>query len=85
MSVKTILEKRVNRLGYELGCYDNLLNKLDADDIVKVVNVLEDEYCDIAVTISKVKCVVEMRTVDNEKDFSVITEKEYVERYGDND
>ena len=44
--------------------------------------VVDEEHTDVKVSINRKPYVVEIATVDNEKDFSVLSKAEYINRYG---
>ena len=51
----------------------------------KVLDIgIMNDHADIEVNIKKKKHIVEVSTIDNEKDFTVYTEEEYTEKYGNN-
>lgn len=76
-----IIEK-VEKVGCTLGCWDSKMEQLTDYSLRKVLAVLDEEYTDVKVCINRKHYVVEIATVDNEKDFNVLTKAEYINRYG---
>lgn len=79
---KDLVTNRINKLGYKLGCYNTLISKLSSIQLKKVLTGLEQEHTDVVVTLNRKKYVVEIATVDNEKDLCMISAEEYKSRYG---
>lgn len=70
--------------GFVIGCYDKKMEELKYMALMKVVdNALILEYTDVHIKIKGVEHVVEISTVGNEKDFTVYTLAEYIEKYGE--
>lgn len=78
----TIIKKKVEDLGLIMGCYDPLVEKLNKENLNKVLSSIEEEYTDVDVKINKKDYVVEIATVDNEKDLQILSRSEYINRYG---
>ena len=74
--------KKIND-SWEIGTYYDLMEQLSRAQLKKVIDELNSEYTDIDVSINRKPYVVELETIDNEKDFIVITKAEYISRYGD--
>lgn len=71
--------------GLVIGCYDKAMEELKYMALKKVLDIgIMNDHADIEVNINKKKHIVEVSTVDNEKDFTVYTKEEYTEKYGDN-
>ena len=72
--------------GYVIGCYDKRLEDLKYMALKKVWdNALMLEHTDVHIKINGVEHIVEIATIDNEKDFNVMTVEEYRNQYGDNE
>lgn len=80
---KEIIEKKVKELDYKLGCYNNMIDKLSKKELKKVIEDLDQERTDVKVKINRKPYVVEITTMDNDKDLSILSVEEYVDRYGD--
>lgn len=82
MTNKEVIEKKLATEGLELGCWDNKMEQLDAKALREVVsNMIWAEDTDVMIK-GKLH-VVEIDEVDGEIDFSVLTQEEYISRYGD--
>lgn len=82
MTNKEKIEDKLISLGYELGCYDCLINKVRGKDLINLLSVLDEEATDLDVKINNKEYVIELMTVDNERDLLIITKEEYINRYG---
>lgn len=76
------IEKAVTALGYEIGCYSKEMDILSQVALKKVLAQLEGDYSDVYVNINRKLHIVEIATVDNEKDFTVRSAIEYFSNYG---
>lgn len=79
--IKTEILKR----GFEVGCINRDLESLTKVALDKVKQNLDEEYTDVFVTIRGKLYVVEISTVDNEKDINVYKGSEYFTKYGNLD
>lgn len=79
---KDIIEKKVTELGCKIGCWNNDIEKLSRLNLNKVLRGLEEEYTDVLVDVDKEKYIVEIATVDDEKDLNMISKKAYENQYG---
>lgn len=71
--------------GFVIGCYDKKIEELKYMALMKVIdNALMMDYTDVEIKIKGKAHIVEISTVDNEKDFTVYTPEEYTEKYGNN-
>ena len=82
--IKNKLINKLSNLGFELGCYDNALEKLSPYYQTKVLSSSYECWTDVKVKIDGRPYVVEISTVDTEKDFTLISANEYKNRYGNN-
>lgn len=84
MTNKEILQKKINNLegNFALGCYNNDIEKLSKIELMKVINNIDQEYTDVDVKIKRKDYVIEITTVDQEKDLNILTRGEYIKRYG---
>lgn len=83
MTNKQLIERRVKAIGYSLGCYNKEVDKIPKDELIKVLDNISEEATDIEVTINSKKYIVEVKTVDQEKDFDILSKDEYISRYGE--
>lgn len=83
MSNKEVIENKVKLLGLDLGCYNNIIEKIGKKELSKILNELDQEYTDVVVNMRGKIFVVEIATVDREKDFDIKNKAEYIDLYGD--
>lgn len=85
MSNKEILEKAIKKINkdYKIGTYYDDMERLSKKELQKVIDNVSEEYTDVDVQIRRKNYVVEIATVDNDKDFMIMTREEYIARYGD--
>lgn len=79
---RNIVEKQAKKLGLELGCYNKGIEKLNRNNLKKVLDNMEFEN-DTDVFINRRLHVVEIDRVDNEIDLNILSKDEYIGRYGD--
>lgn len=84
MTNKEILSREVGKIGYTLGCYDTDLETISKHALKKVIDNIDQEYTDVEISVNRKKYIVEIATVDNEKDFSLISKRDYINKYGNN-
>ena len=78
---KEIIISKIKSEGYTLGIYDNILDKLNKQNLKKVLDNIK-YVSDTKVFINRKPYIVEISEVDSEIDFSIITLVEYESRYG---
>jgi hypothetical protein len=78
---KEIIVSKIKSEGYTLGIYDNILDKLNKQNLKKVLDNIK-YVSDTKVFINRKPYIVEISEVDSEIDFSIITLVEYESRYG---
>lgn len=78
---KEIIVSKIKSEGYTLGIYDNILDKLNKQNLKKVLDNIK-YVSDTKVFINRKPYIVEISEVDSEIDFSIITLDEYESRYG---
>ena len=76
------IEKEALKHDLVIGCFDDMLESLSQKELKKVLENLQYQD-DTDVKIGRRDYVVEIDIVDNEVDFSVLTKREYIDRYGD--
>lgn len=82
-NIKETITKKVEELGCVLGCYDVNLDKvLTVSALNKVLENLDQEYTDVFLTIRNKLYIVEIATVDNEKDLKLFDGISYFNQYG---
>ena len=78
---KEIIINKIKSEGYTLGIYDNMLDKLNKQNLKKVLDNIK-YVSDTKVFINRKPYIVEISEVDSEIDFNIITLVEYESRYG---
>lgn len=78
---KEIIVNKIKSEGYILGIYDKMLDKLNKQNLKKVLDNIK-YVSDTKVFINRKPYIVEISEVDSEIDFSIITLVEYESRYG---
>ena len=78
---KEIIINKIKSEGYTLGIYDNMLDKLNKQNLKKVLDNIK-YVSDTKVFINRKPYIVEISEIDSEIDFSIITLVEYESRYG---
>lgn len=81
MKNKEVIINKIKSEGYTLGIYDNVLDKLNKQNLKKVLDNIK-YVSDTKVFINRKPYIVEISEVDSEIDFSIITLVEYESRYG---
>lgn len=76
------LKKAIDGLGYKVGIVDKDLNKLDRKAFKEILSSLEEDYTDVFITMNNELYVVEIATVDNEKDVMYYEGYQYFKKYG---
>ena len=79
---REILEAEAKELDLEIGCYNNKVDKLTKKELNKVLENMEFQ-ADTDVFLNRRLHVVEIDIVDSEIDFNILSQSEYVGRYGD--
>lgn len=83
MNTRELIENKVKEEGLELGCYNDMINKLPKKMVAKIIDSITGDSGDIGVTYRKKKFVIEMMAVDNELDFYMTPLAEYVSLCGE--
>ena len=82
MTNKEVIANELSKLGYVIGCYDTLMDKLTKKGLKDVLDSMSEEHTDVDVRIIRKLHIVEISTVDNEKDFNVLSKADYISCYG---
>lgn len=78
---KEVIINKIKSEGYILGIYDNTLNKLNKQNLKKVLDNIR-YISDTKVFINRKPYIIEISEVDSEVDFNALTLAEYENRYG---
>lgn len=82
---KQRIEEKLRKEGFIIGCYDKQLDKLNYNNIKKVLDDIPFGSTDIQVSLNRKKYIVEVSDVDNEYDFKMTAKNTYLDRYGDDE
>lgn len=83
--MRNYIESKLKQENEELtiGCYDKIIDTFSKRSVNRIIeNAIDWEHTDIAITNKGTRYIVEISTVDNEKDFKVKTASEYKNLYG---
>ena len=78
---REIIVEKLKSEGYVLGCWDKQLDKLNKNNLKKVLDNIR-YTSDTKVFYNRIPFIVEISECNNEIDFNVLTLKEYEYRYG---
>lgn len=78
---KDIIVNKIKSEGYTLGIYDSTLNKLNKQNLKKVLDNIR-YTSDTKIFINRKPYIIEISEVDSEIDFNALTLAEYENRYG---
>lgn len=81
MQNQEVIKSKLIELGYKVGCMNNL-DMIPKSKLNTVIESLDYEYTDLFLTNRSKLLVVEISTVDNEKDITVMDATEYFSQYG---
>ena len=79
------IENLVKETGvnFSLGCWDKGIEKISKKELKKVIDEITGDSTDVDIYIRKKLYVLQISVVDNEIDFNLLTQEEYISRYGD--
>lgn len=86
---KELIAERIQKLiketgvNFSLGSWDKNIEKISQKELKKVLDSIYGDSTDVDVYIRKKLYVVEINIIDNEIDFNLLTQEEYISRYGD--
>ena len=86
---KELIVERIQKLvketgvNFSLGCWDKNIEKISKKELKKVIDSIYGDSTDVDVYIRKKLYVLQISVVDNEIDFNLLTQEEYISRYGD--
>lgn len=75
--------KKLETDGYSIGCYHNNINRLNYQNLKKILKKMCYGSTDVRVFLNRKPYVVEIFDIDGEYDFYMITKEEYITRYSD--
>lgn len=77
------IEKKLKKEGFVIGCYDSNIDKLNYNNVKKILDNLCFGATDIKVCLNRKTYIVEISDVDNEYDFKMISKSSYRNKYDD--
>ena len=80
---KKRIEEKLNREGFIIGYWDKQLDKLNYNNIKKVLEDIPFGATDIQVFLNRRAFIIEVSDVDNEYDFKMTSISSYHSKYGD--
>lgn len=82
MTNKERIIKKLSQIEYDLGCYDKDMEKLNYNNLKKVLKNIGYGSTDVQVFINRKPHIVEVSEVENEYDFKLLSKAEYQSQYG---
>lgn len=85
---KELIVERIQKLVKEtgmkfcLGCWDKDIDKISKKELKKVIDEITGDSTDVDIYIRKKLYVLQISVVDYEVDFNLLTQAEYISRYG---
>ena len=79
------IEKKLKKEGFVIGCYDSNIDKLNYNNVKKILDNLCFGATDVQVSLNRKKYIIEISDVDNEYDFKMTAKSTYLDRYGDDE
>lgn len=79
------IEKKLNKEGFVIGCWDKQLDKLNYNNIKKILDDIPFGATDIQVSLNRERYIVEVSDVDNEYDFKMTAKSVYLNKYDDDE
>ena len=86
---KELIVERIQKLvketgvNFSLGCWDKNIEKISKKELKKVIGSIYGDSTDVDIYIRKKLYVLEISVIDNGIDFNLLTQEEYISRYGD--
>ena len=74
--------KKISDLGYTVGCYDKQINKLNYNNLKKIIDNIEYQN-DTRICINRKKYIAQIDIVDGEVDINIIDLKSYTDMFGE--
>lgn len=82
---KQRVSEKLGKEGFTIGCWDKRLDKLNYNNIKKVLEDIPFGATDIQVCLNRKKYIIEINDVDNEYDFKMTSKSTYLDKYGDDE
>lgn len=82
---KQRVEEKLSKEGFIIGCWDKSIDKLNYNNIKKILDDIPFGSTDIQVSYNRKKYIIEVSDVDNEYDFKMTEKNVYLNKYDDNE
>lgn len=82
---KQRISEKLNKEGFIIGCWDKSIEKLNYNNIKKVLDDIPFGATDIQVSYNRKKYIIEINDVDNEYDFKMTLKTSYLNKYDDDE
>ena len=79
------ISEKLSKEGFIIGCYDGNIDKLNYNNIKKILDDIPFGSTDIQVSYNRKKYIIEVSDVDNEYDFKMTAKSTYLNKYGDDE
>ena len=79
------IKSYIESLGLNLGCIDKDIKNLSQSNINKIIKEFYGDSTDIKIKHKRKDYYIEIMVVDNEVDIYLLTNKEYINRYGEDE
>lgn len=79
------ISEKLSKEGFTIGCWDKQLDKLNYNNIKKILDDIPFGATDIQVSLNRKKYIVEVSDVDNEYDFKMTAKTSYLNKYDDDE
>lgn len=79
------ISEKLSKEGFTIGCWDKNIDKLNYNNIKKILDDIPFGATDIQVSLNRKKYIVEVSDVDNEYDFKMTAKNVYLNKYDDDE
>lgn len=82
---KQRIEEKLRKEDFIIGCYDSNIDKLNYNNVKKILDNLCFGATDIQISYNRKKYIIEINDVDNEYDFKMTLKTSYLNKYNDDE
>ena len=82
---KQRIEEKLRKEDFIIGCYDSNIDKLNYNNVKKILDNLCFGATDVQVSLNRKKYIIEISDVDNEYDFKMTEKTSYLNKYDDDE
>ena len=82
---KQRVSEKLNKENFTIGCWDKNIDKLNYNNIKKVLDDIPFGSTDVQVSYNRKKYIIEINDVDNEYDFKMTSKTSYLNKYDDDE